>query len=122
MKEKNYSCLSPLYNWLKERNYNPIKEHVLIEGIPVRFIPVDSDLVNEAVLNASSNKYEDITTFVLKPEYLIAIMLKTNRAKDRERLAIMLDETDISNEQLEKILLKYKLTSAYNKYRKKFYE
>ena len=114
--------LSPLYEWLKYNNYNPVKEHVVIEGIPVQFIPVYYDLVYEAVLRSLRKKYEDITTYVLRPEYLIAIMLKTNRSKDRERLIKMLDQTNISNELLEKILKKFDLTCAYKEFREKFYE
>lgn len=120
--EKFLLSLSPLYDWLKEKNYTEVKEHVIIEGIPVQFIPVYNELVNEAVLKAERKKYEDITTFVLRPEYLIAIMLKTNRTKDKERLLKMIDEAEISNEQLEKILAEHGLTSAYKKFRKKFYE
>lgn len=114
--------LSPLYEWLKEKNYKPIKEHVVIEGIPVQFIPVYNDLVHEAVHKAAKKKYEDISTFVIRPEYLIAIMLKTGRSKDRERLIKMFDQTNILNEQLEKILTKYDLIGAYKKFRNKFYE
>ena len=114
--------LSPLYEWLKQKNYTPIKEHVVIEGVPVQFIPVYDDLVREAVHKAAKKKYEDISTFVVSPEYLIAIMLKTGRSKDRERLIKMFDQTNILNEQLEKILTKYDLIGAYKKFRNKFYE
>ena len=120
--EKLVISLSPLYDWLEKKNYRAVKEHVEIEGIPVQFIPVYNELVDEAVHKAAEKKYEDITTFVLKPEYLVAIMLETNRSKDRARISKMLDETDISNDELEKILLKHKLSTAYKEFKKKFYE
>jgi hypothetical protein len=120
--EESLVSLSPLYDWLQERNYNPVKEHVLIEGIPVQFIPVYSDLVKDAVLNAASKTYEDISTFVLTPEYLIAIMLETGRSKDRERIIKILDEVDIVHKKLEKILNKYKLIETYTEFRKKYYD
>jgi len=114
--------LSPLYDWLREKKYKLVKEHIIIEGIPVQFIPVYNDLVKEAVLKAVRKKYEGIGTFVLKPEYLMAIMLDTNRAKDRERIIKMLYEAEISSDLLKKILNAHGLIKAYNNFRKKFYE
>lgn len=119
--EDTILSLSPLYDWLKRRNYSLDKEHVIIEGIPVQFIPVYDDLVYEAVLKAISKRYEDVITFVLRPEYLIAIMLKTNRSKDRERLIKLFDEVDTSDELLKKILKKFELTEIYKEFRDKFY-
>ena len=67
-------------------------------------------------------KYEDTPIFVLRPEYLIAIMLQTNRAKDRDRILKLFDETEIDMESLKNILDKYDLNTAYLNFRKKFYE
>lgn len=114
--------LSPLYDWLSEKKYKLVKEHIIIEGIPVQFIPVYNELVIEAVLKAVRKKYEGISTFVLKPEYLMAIMLDTNRAKDRERIIKMLDEAEISAALLKTILNAHGLIKAYNNFRKKFHE
>lgn len=114
--------LSPLYDWLREKKYKLVKEHIIIEGIPVQFIPVYNELVKEAVLKAVRKKYEGISTVVLKPEYLMAIMLDTNRAKDRERIIKMLDEAEISADLLKTILNAHGLIKAYNNFRKKFYE
>ena len=114
--------LSTIYEWLKNKGYNPIKEHVIIEGIPVQLLPVYNKLVREAVENALKRKYGDTATFVLRPEYLIAIMLQTNRAKGRDRILKLFDETDISMELLETILIKHDLNTVYQDFRKKFYE
>jgi len=114
--------LSPLYDWLRERKYKLVKEHIVIEGIPVQFIPVYNELVKEAVLKAVRKKYESISTFVLKPEYLMAIMLDTNRAKDRERIIKMFDEAEISADLLKTILNAHGLIKAYNNFIKKFHE
>jgi len=114
--------LSPLYDWLRERKYKLVKEHIVIEGIPVQFIPVYNELVKEAVLKAVRKKYESISTFVLKPEYLMAIMLDTNRAKDRERIIKMFDEAEISADLLKTISNAHGLIKAYNNFIKKFHE
>jgi len=114
--------LSPLYKWLKGKGYNTLKEYVVIEGIPVQFIPVYNDLIKEAVLNAIKKKYKDTVTFVLQPEYLLAVMLQVNRPKDRVRILRLLEEADISDELLEQILDKYNLKQEYLEFRRKFYE
>jgi len=51
-----------LYEWLKDKGCNTVKEYIVIEGIPVQFIPVYNDLVKEAVLNAIKKKYKNTVT------------------------------------------------------------
>lgn len=109
--------LTPIYEWLSQRGYNPEKEHILIEGIPVQFIPAYNDLVNDAVNNAVEMLYEDEKTFVIRPEYLIAIMLQTNRPKDRDRLFKIWDQADTDEILLRKILVKHKLLAIYEEFR-----
>jgi hypothetical protein len=116
------SLFSPLYEWLKSKGYKTIKEQILIEGIPVQFIPVYDNLVNEAVLNSAKETYESTETYVLKPEYLLVIMLQTNRPKDRNRIIKILDEAGISQRILKKILRKHNLQTAYSDFRRKYYE
>ncbi|MFO7891013.1 MAG: hypothetical protein R6V04_11805 [bacterium] len=113
--------LSSLYQWLKKKGYKTIKEQIVIEGIPVQFIPAYNELVNEAVLHSIKKKYKAETTFVLRPEYLLAIMVQTNRPKDRDRMLKLIEETEISNKLLEKILNKYNLKNKYTAFKKKFY-
>ena len=41
--------LAPLYAYLKAKGRRPDKEHVLIGGVPVQFLPAYNPLVEEAV-------------------------------------------------------------------------
>jgi len=109
--------LSPIYDWLNQRGYQIEKEHVIIKGIPVQFIPAYNELVTEAVNNALRKKFRKVITHVIRPEYLIAIMLDTYRAKDRERITRFLKETEIDFHYLEKILIKYNLINKFKKFR-----
>lgn len=113
--------LSPLYAWLKKKGYNPRDEQVIIEGIPVQFIPAYNDLVNDALNNAVERKYNATLTCVLRAEYLIAIMLQTYRTKDKDRLIKFLDESDISMKLLDSILHKYKLKDKFGSFRREYY-
>ena len=114
--------LTPIYKWLKKRGYKAEKEQITIEGIPVQFIPVYNDLIEDAVKDAAEKPYKKISTYVLKPEYLVAIMLQTFRPKDRERLVRFFEQAKISEKILKPILEKHKLVPVYNKFRRNFLE
>lgn len=112
---KNIIDLSSLYTFLESRGYHAEKEHVIIEGIPVQFIPVYNTLVEEAVQQASIEEYEGVKIKVLKIEYLLAIMLDTNRPKDRERIGKLLDEASFDQNLLTSILKRHSLQERWGK-------
>lgn len=107
--------LSTLYEYLKKKGYYPDKEHIIIEGFPVQFLPVFNELIEEAVNEASEKKYKGINTKVMKIEYLIAIMIQTYRPKDKERILKALNEAEIDRELLGKILVKFNLKKIFDK-------
>lgn len=108
--------LGPLYHALQRKGYRADKEHVMIEGIPVQFLPVYNSLVEEAVEEALSKDYQGVHTKVVSIEYLVAIMLKTNRPKDRERIGKLLEEgVKIKQDKLLRILFRHKLKEKWEK-------
>lgn len=113
--------LSPIYDWFKKRGYKPHREHIMIEGMPVQFIPVYNELIQEAVKNAVTVKYKNVRTRIIKAEYLIAIMLDTFRAKDRERIIKFLDESKIDMSYLTKVLQKHGLKGKFKNFRELYY-
>ena len=76
LKEESDSLisLSTIYDWFRKKGFQFDKEHILIEGIPVQFIPAYSNLVEEALNNSLEKKYENTLIKVINAEYLIAIM------------------------------------------------
>jgi len=119
--EKRITILSSIYDWLREKGYKPYKEHIVIEEIPVQFIPVYNELVKEAVENSADKKYGKTKIKILKAEYLIAIMLQTFRSKDRERIIKILDEAKIDMNYLTKILQKYNLKEKFDRFMRLYY-
>jgi len=93
---------------LKDKGYHEDKEHIVIEGLPVQFIPAYNDLVVEAVTHAQETRFKKTATRVVRPEYLVAILLQTDRPKDRARLpqggaaasrpSVAVDRTDFAND------------------------
>ena len=114
--------LSPIYSWLASRGYKSSKEQIIIEGIAVQFIPVYNDLVKDGVLNAAEKNYGNTPTRVLRPEYLIALMLQTYRSKDKERLSKFLHEATIDYPLLDSILLKYNLKNVFETFKGQNYD
>jgi hypothetical protein len=61
-----------------------------------------------------------VESFVMKPEYLMAIMLKTGRSIDRTRLVKFFEECDFDKNLLELILKMFSLIKEYNLFKEKF--
>ena len=67
-------------------------------------IPVYNDLVEEALDKAVEVEYAGVKTRLIGLEYLLTIMLQTYRPKDRERILMLIDETQIDMVKLQNIL------------------
>lgn len=113
---KHLIDLGPLYKALEGKGYRAKREHVMIEGVPVQFIPVYNELVEEALRKALTKKYGAVKTKVIGIEYLLAIMMNTNRPRDRERIAKLLDEgVSFDWRTLKQILKRYSLLTRWEK-------
>lgn len=119
---KGLITLSPIYYYLKKRGYNVDKEHIIIEGIPVQFIPVYNELVKEAVEDAIDMKYKEMKVRIIKAEYLVAIMLQAFRPKDKERIIKLMDEVKINMKYLKEILRRYRLSEKFEHFVKIYNE
>lgn len=107
-KKEKLVLLTPVYDYLEKRGYSFKGEHIIVEGIPVQFIPADK-LESEAIKNAKKVVYEGIETKVINPEYLIAILLRAGRKKDVEKIEKMLEETKVDRAKMKDILTRYNL-------------
>ena len=115
--ESSLTIMKPLFTWLQREGYDFLGEHILLEGIPVQFIPVYNNLLKEAVENASVLNYDNVPVRVIAPEYLIAIMFQVSRKKDRERAIRFFEEYEIDEYELVRILKEHDLLENYNNFR-----
>ena len=120
MEKKKLNSLSTVFDYLKKKGYSFRREHIIIEGIPVQFIPAD-DLEEEAVRNAREIEYEKIKTRVITPEYLIVILLRVGRKKDVDKIEKLLEQTEIERKKLNEILKRYSLMEKFKLLRKRIY-
>lgn len=112
--------LSPLYEKLKGMGYAAEAEHVMVEGMPVQFIPSYHPLVDEALAEAVEVRYRETTTRVVRAEHLLAIMLQTYRPKDRERMLLLLDEAKIDLSFVQAVLVRHGLVEKWEAFRKRY--
>jgi hypothetical protein len=101
--------LSALYAWLKDRGHTPDAEHVLVHGVPVRFLPTYNSLGEEAVRSARELSYGDTPVRVVTPEHLVALALQAVGSRRRERAAQLVEAGSVDRAVLRQILDRYGL-------------
>ena len=106
--------MSQLYDNLHSKGYIWEKEHLIIEGVPVQFIPAD-ELETEAIHDAVEIDYEGVKTRILSAEYLIAILIRAGRRKDIEKVRKLMQQPKLKYDKLRSILLKHGLLDKYKK-------
>jgi hypothetical protein len=111
--------LAPIYEYLTEQGYKAKDEFIYIEEIPVQFLPVFNPLTEEAVEKAQTIKYAGVTTRLMRPEHLVAIMLDTGRLKDYLRISMFLELGTVKMRGLHAVLKRHGLMKKWkdNEYR-----
>ena len=107
--------LEPIYTALLARGFHAEAEAVVIGGVPVQFIPAYNALVTEALEQAVALSFDGVPVRVLTLEHLMAIMVQTNRPKDRERLAMLAGNPAIDESRLRTILSRHELLTAWKR-------
>src|SRR5215213_5689396 len=110
---ESLAVLAPIYDYLVERGCEPKGESIYLEGFPVQFLPVFNPLTEEAVERARIIKYARLTTRIMRPEHLVAIMLNTGRLKDYLRIGMFLEQRAVNMRQLRAVLKRHGLLKAW---------
>jgi hypothetical protein len=109
--------LSPIYDALRARGYTEGEnECVVVEGVPVQFLPAYNSLIEEALNEAQDTTYENVPTRVLSSEYLVAIALQTGRTKDRDRVRILREQAQLDMDLLADILKRHQLEEKWKQW------
>jgi len=103
--------LAPLYEWAAQHGYPAQAEHVMIEGVPVQFLPAHNALAEEAIDRAASIEYGGVPVRVVRPEYLAALYLEpgARTAKRRERAAALMESSALDRAALDDLLKRFGL-------------
>lgn len=103
--------LEPIYRWAAGRGYVTEWEHVMIEGVPVQFLPAHNELADEAIEKAVTLKYEGVPVRVVRPEYLVALYSEPSARtrKRRERAAALIESGRVDQKLLAELLERFGL-------------
>ena len=112
--ESGLLSLGSVYEALRARGYTEDAECVLIEGVPVQFLPVYNALLEEALAEARETLYENVPTKVLRAEHLMAICVQTGRDKDRERVRLLREQAELDIEYLARLLTRHGLDAKWS--------
>ena len=109
--ETTLVSLAPLYEWAAKQGYVAKAEHVVIEGVPVQFLPAHNRLAEEAIERAATIDYEGVPVRVVRPEYLAALYLEpgARTMKRRERAAALMESTAIDRDAFEALRKRFGL-------------
>jgi hypothetical protein len=108
--------LAPLYDELRRRGYPPDGETIVIDEVPVQFLPAYNQLLGEALEQAREMEYGSIRTRVLGAEFLVAIMLQTGREKDRQRLELFRRDVPLDLEKLNDLIVRFGLSERWSQW------
>jgi hypothetical protein len=110
--ERGLTPLAGIYEWARGQGYQTQAEHILIDGVPVQFLPAHTPLVEEAVRGARDLNYGAVTVRVVGPEHLIALALQAGGAKRRERAYQLIEAGGVDRARLRDILVRHALPEA----------
>jgi hypothetical protein len=100
----------------RRRGYSEEGECVLIEGVPVQFLPAYNTLIEEALAEARETLYEHTRTRVLRAEHLVAIAVQTGREKDRQRVRLLTEQVPMDSDYLSGVLARHGLEAKWKQW------
>ena len=115
-------------SYLKARGYDFEGEFLFIEGVPVQFLPAeDTKGVAMAALEAAAAvSYQgtsgSIPTWVITPEYLIAIALEVHRSKDYERVSRLLSQASVNRALVDELIGRFGLSEQWSIFLRRYPE
>jgi len=103
--------LAGVYEWARREQHVADAEHIIINGVPVQFLPAYTALVEESVRHARGLDYEGIPVRVVGPEHLVALAIEAGGARRRERAHLMLESGAVDAAALREILSRHALST-----------
>jgi hypothetical protein len=112
--------LTPIYNYLTARGCAVEQEYIVIAGWPVQFLPPADALDEEALTQAVITEVDGIKVWVMTAEHLVAIALRTGRAKDFVRILQFVESGVLQPGKLDDLLTRHGLLAKWEHFGDKF--
>jgi hypothetical protein len=85
-------------------------------------LPASDALEKEALDDAVPTEVDGVKTWVMTAEHLVAIALRTGRAKDHARILQFLENAAVNRNILHDILVRHKLVPRWEQFQSKYLE
>jgi hypothetical protein len=112
--------LEPIYSYLKNLGYHPVREGVLIADWLVQFIPTFESVQEEAISKALTVPYGGTETKIFSPEYLAAELLRSGRRKDHARVIALIEEKTLDMKSFRDIIKRHNLADKWKLFASQF--
>ncbi|MGA3314987.1 MAG: hypothetical protein ABSC64_00965 [Candidatus Korobacteraceae bacterium] len=112
--------LTPIYEYLTARGGRVEAGHIVIGDWPVQFLPSSNVLEREAIEEAMQTEVEGVTTWVMRAEHLVAIALRTGRAKDHARILQFLEQNAVDRHKLDGVLTRHALIPKWERFQSQY--
>jgi hypothetical protein len=118
--ESSLLTLAPIYHYLTARGC-PIKgEYLFVEGWQVQFLPPSDALGEEALAQAIQTQVDDVPTWIMTAEHLVALALQLGRPKDQLRILQFVEAGILDPQKLDPILARHQLLDKWEDFGHKF--
>jgi hypothetical protein len=115
--------LDIIYEHLRKKGFATFEhEGIVIEGIPVQFLPAATPLLLDAFRESHEESIAGVSTRIMRFEHLAAIMLETGRPKDKLRLAQCWESQALDREKFREICSKHGLQKNWESFHAKYIE
>ncbi len=94
--------------------------YLVIGDWPLQLLISDGQLYLEAIETAQPLDFDGQSAFVMMPEYLAAIALKTGRSKDYQRVAEFIRQGSTTTETVAELVGRFALQDAWSRYLTRF--
>ena len=112
--------ITPIYDYLTARGGRIEKEYIVIADWPVQFLPPGDALDEEALAQAVATEVDELKVWVMTAEHLVAIALRTGRAKDFIRILQFVESGVLQSDKLDDILIRHGLLEKWEAFGDKF--
>lgn len=112
--------LSPIYEYLRSHGCIEQDEYIVVQGWPVQFLTPGNDLQEEALDQAVSTSVDGVPTRVISAEHLVAIALETGRSKDHIRILQFVEQKQVDQRRLKRILEEHGLSTKWTQFEQRF--
>lgn len=101
---------SEIRAWLSSKGYKRTKD------MPLHLICATDELTREAIKKGVRIKYKHTVTRIFRPEYIIAMMMRTYSTIDQITIDKLLRQTKVNKQRLNVVLNKFELLDKFRQY------